>query len=301
MQQDHSILGAKATACLATALLATPAIGDIVFSDGFDDGTREPFTIANGSSSSSSPNVTVIDDSAGIGSGNAMRVEGNGTTSFRRMALGFDTISLASAGDFIAFSFDARHNGTAPDSDRDLRFGLYNQGALLTDDDFDGNSTFDTLSDDVGYYIQVDTGVGAGTTADLRLEFNTDGNPLTGSESTGDSESIGGQTSDPLASLTDVARSYKLTLTLQDPADPKGLLLELDVNGTNLISRSLNDSSEAIDVITTLDFNGFLISQNGTELDYIIDNVVIETNVPEPAAMGLASIGGLALLRRIRK
>lgn len=289
-----------ATATLVASLVSLPAMGEVVFTDGFDDGTRAPFVIANGSSSSNSPATSVVDDTAGIGSGNALLVEGNGSSSLRRIALGYDNITLSNAGDFISISFDARHNGTAPDSDRDFRFGLYNQGALLTDDDFDGNSTNDTLSDDSGYFLQVDTGVGAGTVADFRVEFNTDGSPLTGSESSGDSVSIGGSTSDGTAALTDIAKTYVMKLTLETPGDPKGLLLELDVNGTNLISRGLDDSSDVEDVISTLSFDGFLISQNGTELNYLIDNVGIETNVPEPGSLALIGMGGLALLRRRR-
>jgi hypothetical protein len=247
-----------------------------------------------------------VDDSAGIGSGHALRIHGNGSSSSRRVALGYDLVTLTGAGDFISIQFDARHlapgGDPVPVSDRDWRFGLYHQGALITDDDYDGNSKYDTLSDDVGYYVQVDTGQGAGTGgglhADVRIEFNTDGSPLTGNESSGDSESFGADTDDARAALTEIARNYRFTITLEDPADPRGVRFELDVDGDNLIRRSLRDSDDAADLASTLRFDGFLIGQNGTDLDTMIDNVVIRSNVPEPGSLSLMAMAGLALVRR---
>ena len=305
-----------ASLALGTALLTAPAWAAPVFTDGFGDGDRDndgnlegpvqdasdvgvPFYIANGSSSSNSPAVTIVDDSAGIGSGNALSVNGNGSSSSRRIIAGFDTVSLANPGDFITLSFDARHNGTAPSTDRRFRLGLYNQGALLTDEDFDGNSTNNTLSDDVGYYFQFDTGVASGTVADARIEFNTDGSPLGGSSSTGDSESFGFGTDDALASLTDVAKSYSITITYVTATDAN---VSLSVNGTELENRNLSDGGDANDVVSTYDFNSFLFSQNGAELNYLIDNVVIESNtvVPEPGTLSLVGLAGLTLLHRRR-
>ena len=305
-----------ATLTLGAALLGAPALAAPVFTDGFGDGDRDndgtadgpvqdasdvgvPFYIGNGSNSNNSPAVSVVDDSAGIGSGNALSVSGNGNSSARRMLAGFDTVTLSNPGDFITLSFDARYNGTAPATDRRFRLGLYNQGALLTDEDFDGNSTNNTLSDDVGYYFQFDTGAASGTVADARIEFNTDGSPLGGSASSGDSESFGFGTDDALAALTNVAKNYEITITYVTATDAN---ISLSVNGTELANRNLSEGGDATDVVSTYDFNGFMFGQNGAELSYLLDNVVIESNtvVPEPGTMSLVGLAGLTLLHRRR-
>lgn len=285
------------TATLA-ALLSAPASGDIIASDGFGDGDRNNdgaaeaaatdasdtgliFVRSSGSKSNDSPAVTVIDDANGIGDGNALSVNGNGSKSTRRMLAAFDAVTLGAADEFISVSFDARHHGAAPVADRKFRFGLFNEGAKKTVNDFDGNSTNDTHADDMGYYVGLDSGAGDGTTADIRLEApadpDFDGSPLGGS----DGESFGASTDDATASLTETAKRYKLTITYISADD---LNFRLDVDGTNVIDRSLSASSGDLDVVNTLTFDAFLFGQNGAELDYLLDNVTVESNVrDEPA------------------
>ena len=280
------------------ALLCLPAAGDTVASDGFGDGDRDNdgtaeaaatdasdiglvFVRSSGSKSSDSPAVTVIDDAKGIGDGNALSVKGNGSKSTRRVLAAFNPVTLSAADEFISVSFDARHDGPAPDADRKFRFGLFNEGGNKTVADFDGNSTNDTHADDEGYYVGLDTGKTDGTTADIRLEAladpDFDGSPLGGS----DGESFGASTKESAASLTDQAKNFKFTITYVSADD---LNFKLDVDGTNVIDRNLSDSDGDLDVVNTRAFDAFLFGQNGAELDFLLDNVTVETNVSDEPA-----------------
>ena len=286
-----------ATATLFVALTAA-ASADLVASDGFGDGDRNNDGIAevavtdasdvglvfirsSGSNSSDSPALTVIDDAAGIGDGNALSVNGNGSKSARRVLAAFDAVTLSVADEFISVSFDARHHGAAPDADRKLRFGLFTEGTRKTVNDFDGNSTNNTHADDEGYYVGLDTGKGDGTTADIRLEAiadpDFDGSPLGGS----DGESFGASTKEGAASLTDQVKHFKFTITFVSADD---LNFKLDVDGTNVIDRNLSDSDGDLDVVNTRAFDAFLFGQNGAELDFLLDNVTVETNVSDEPA-----------------
>ncbi|MEM6334633.1 MAG: PEP-CTERM sorting domain-containing protein [Planctomycetota bacterium] len=323
MFQEEKKMSIKSIAALAAAAtLSFPAFGGVMF-DGFGDGDRDndgtpegvvadaadtgfKWLIANGSSSASSPTVGIADDSAGIGSGNALTYEA-GTTATRRLLAGFDQIELSQPGQFISLNFDLRFaGGVAPTTDGDVRFGLYNQGAVKTENDFDGNSTVDSLDDETGYYVTFDTGTpGGGTLAAVIVEPNTDGSPLGGSSGTGDSLQFGGSVNEGNlaglgllpedAVLGDGTNSIGLKITYL-AAD--NLNFQLTLNGNTIRDRDLLDDTTEPPAPSTLSFDALIIASAGTDLDFSIDNVALETNVPEPGSLSLAALGALALLAR---
>ncbi|MEO0586979.1 MAG: PEP-CTERM sorting domain-containing protein [Planctomycetota bacterium] len=323
MFQEKKIFDLRlATAFGAAAMLSLPAFG-MTITDGFGDGDRDndgtpegvvadasdtgfTWLIANGSSSSSSPTIGVTDDTAGIGTGNALSFDA-GSTSTRRLFAGYDTIELSSPGEFISLTFQVRFaGGVAPTTDGDFRFGLYNEGAVKTENDFDGNSSVDSLDDESGYYVTFDTGTpGSGTLAAVIVEPNVDGSPLTGSSSSGDSLSFGGSvnagnlaTNGLLpadAVLGDGTNTVSLKITYNDVDDLNFLLT---LNGNVLRDRDLLDDTTDPPGPSTFAFDSLLIASSGTDLSFTLDNVAIETNIPEPGSLSLAALGTLALLRR---
>lgn len=324
MLQDSNLKGCGGIAsfALAAALLSTPAFGQVTFTDGFGDGDRDndgslegavgdasdtglKWLIGNGSSGSASPTLGIADDTGGIGSGNALTFDA-GSSSTRRLFAGYNAIELGSPGDFISLTFDMRFDGPAPTTDGDFRFGLYNEGPIKTVNDFDGNSSTGSLTDDTGYYVAFDTGTpGSGTLATISVEPNVDESPLVGSNGSGDSLSFGASVTpsslDGLgllpadAVLGDGVNAIGLKTTYL-AAD--NLKFELTLNGNTIRERELLDATIDPPLPSTLLFDSLLIASSGTDLSFLIDNVSVQTNVPEPGALGLAGVGGLILLRR---
>ncbi len=153
------------TAVLAIMVPAIPAVASpiILVEDSFTDGDRtdgaDPLDVAWYKVEEGAPGdqtLTVQNDDAGIGGGNALAVTHTATDNRRGMLANFSEVTLATFGDSISLSFDFRLlNNPLTNSKEDFRFGLLNSNGTVQDSD---QLTDDIADDDVGYYIRASTG-----------------------------------------------------------------------------------------------------------------------------------------------
>jgi hypothetical protein len=108
----------------------------------------------------SNPSVTIVDDSAGIGSGNALMITPSAGS--QGIVARFDNpgvVNLAD-GDSLTFSFAWRFTGTTDlNTANGLRFGLYNANATFTVSDSDTTARID----DTGYFVKSNPGYASST------------------------------------------------------------------------------------------------------------------------------------------
>ena len=263
------------------AMLATPTMAVTVFSDDFTDGNRDGWWKVTASSNLI---LEVIDDSAGIGSGNALSFTNNSSNTARAVVANFGDVTL-SANEFIRMSFEGRA-GSADESADDFRFGLFNnQGTPLTSDE---SSSELTDVDDTGYFVRGSTG----TTLDV-IEIM---------EERGESTIMGG------SDLTNQGATPYTTTLLPGDLTPRSFVFEVRMNSAGdvllldlwiddvLIDIGADDAGGST-FTTTFNEIGFASAANP---DFVVDNVVVEmgTVVPEPATLALLGLGGLLIRRR---
>ena len=237
--------------------------------DGFEDGDRDNDGVADGPVNDaldlgfpwffargvSGMLVDVADDSAGIGTGNAFRAFVS-TTSTRAMIASIDPVTLAD-GQKIAFQFDVRLDGFAPDSDRRFRYGLYNsEGTPVVADTSDSVTT----DDDTGYMVQMDTGVSPDSSITIRRD-------LVGSLTGGGTFALGATSDDPQWSLGTTKRTVRL---------------ELERRGDEMDARAYVDGMLATagfdPTPETYTFDEIVFSTNSIPIvSFLVDNVVVET------------------------
>ncbi|TWT46883.1 PEP-CTERM sorting domain-containing protein [Botrimarina hoheduenensis] len=284
------------------ALMATTAFASPI-TDGFDDGNRQNSPNGlnwygiNGTTSTGSPKpgLEIIDDTAGIGSGDALSVEGRGSNS-ELIAVFGQTVSLGSqTGDKLVMSFDFRVNG--PNLGGELRFGGYqdtdNQlgigGWGTSDGDFDAESP--GAIGDTGIFIRLPL-TANGDSARINDEANVN-NILGGS---GDADFIA---SPDAGSFTGITDDLKHTVTFVVERLGPGvndLLMTLDVDGLNSFGGS--DSNDTIVSVVSWDYFAAVTT---SDTDWIIDNFSIEAiAIPEPTALMLAAMAVTGLLARRR-
>jgi hypothetical protein len=285
------MIRATATLCLAVAFaLLSPVgrLGAAVLIDPFADGA-----LVGGSDNSgldwyrrsSNQVISIMDDAAGIGSGNALRLTIPGGTQIDRAVLGsFSAFSLVNVGDKLSLSFDFRFevNPTVNTPDG-FRFGFYNSnGSLVTAD-------ATTQSDnDFGYQVSIGTGSSAGF--DIKKETNV-GAGGTGSDNpTPDRATIG----PTLASTGSINNTLKHTGSFTITRSATGVTFSAALDGTTLGAGSNNTAP-------FLTFDEVMIS-HGTPQAFRIDNVNVTTeSVPEPATMGLLGVGIAGLCGRRKR
>ncbi|QDU70741.1 hypothetical protein [Mucisphaera calidilacus] len=142
-------------AALSTFMLASAASANLALLN-FDDGTTGPFYNAGGFTSSGigdpKPVLSVADDTAGLGSGNALFVESKGAGS-ELYALLDNPVSLNDLGDKIVIQLDWRLDTTTssqPDSSSaDFRFGIFNDDDNSIGQVFGQKPVFDEFGDPV--------------------------------------------------------------------------------------------------------------------------------------------------------
>lgn len=299
-------------ALIGTTLLIAgqTAHGASILFDGFGDGDRDNDGIADGpvenpadvgaafytARSNSSITVGVASDAtvagapAEIGSGNALDVVST-TTSNRPLVANFASVTLAD-GDKLALSFDARVTENPIDvSDRKFRFGLYNSGGTVVTDN---NSEAATTDDDLGYFVQVDTGSDtAGATIDVRGDnLPESGNSFLGGSGT---NSVSLNATDPAFALDD-NDAHEFVLTLMRVGDELNLTLTFDgmvVDSNGGFTGGSNPTA------LTFTYNEIALGTNGASIDYRIDNVNVDfTPIPEPAGLALIGLAGATFLSR---
>jgi hypothetical protein len=302
----RAILVRACASLLLASLPAATASAGILFTDGFGDGDRDnngtaeaPVTdpsdvgvawfYAGGGTSAAT--LAAIDDSAGIGNGNALQLFNSGSNN-RPIAAQFAPTAL-NDGDRLVFRFDMRVVSTSVTADRNFRFGLYtNAGTYLSGDQ---GSTDTSYQDDVGYNCRVDVGPDASnsTSMDVTRDDSAAGTVI-GGTATG----LGISSTNAVNQLVDNAKHhFELSLT----RSATGLLISLQQDGNAAIS-----GTDATPVPGNFTFTEAMLStRSNAATDYRFDNIQVEyvPFVPEPAS--IAAIGmiatGLIARRRSRR
>lgn len=257
----------------AIAALALPASASIVVvDDGFDDGGldngADPADVAWLGSSSGSAITLAI---ASPGADNALSF--TNTSNNRSVLAYFDAVELASAGDFITLSFDVTFQDPVPSTRDDFTFSLLDSGGTQ------GNTVAAT-DDDFGYNIAVNPGSAAGNDGIGRAQG-------TSSVNLGrfDSAGVGEGSANVSLTLTRNA-SGEIDLVLIS-----GLVGETDNTYTTNVAAPPTFTFDLIEI-------GY--SGSGAQGTFLIDNVLVTTNVPEPGAMALVAAGLACGLARRR-
>jgi len=151
--------------------ISPPTYADFIADDGFTDGGRTSgtdaldcnwFTISN-------PTVAVVDDSAGIGFGNGLKI--TPTATYQGVVANLPSSVTLADGDSVTLSFDWRFTGTTNlNQSARFRFGIYNSGGTLTASD--NNATI--RLNDVGYLGATNPGVVSGTATTIGRETTGD-------------------------------------------------------------------------------------------------------------------------------
>jgi hypothetical protein len=287
-----SALGMSALA--SAALLGTPgavraapvtALDDTFTDGGVGNGADSLDTAWFHAKGTSAVTLAVVDDSAGLGTGNALQL--NNTGSNNRPIVGQFSPQTLSDGDSIVLNFDFRvvsSSQTAPD--RPIRFGLYNDAGTWTT----GNkgSTDVTYDDDLGYLGRIDYGSATGNTMDLTRDDSATG--IIGGTQT----SIGVSTANTADRVTD-ALAHHMVMTLTRNGTSLNVSLKFD-------NQTAITGTDATPVGFT--FNEvMLMTSSAAALDLRFDNVNVQyvAAVPEPASSGLLVLAGGFGLRRRRR
>ncbi len=297
MKRQSQLCRAKlvlpAVLAIATALGATHASGALI-ADGFDDGGRTDtpdginWYAINGltGGGTQKPGLSVVDDTAGIGSGNALLVDAVGANSEAIGVLG-QSVSLGSnVGDKIQLSFDFRINGDH--NGGDLRFGIYQDtdgelgtgGWGVSDGDFDADSP--GVIGDTGYYLRIPLQAN-GDGARINDEANVN-NILGGG---GDQDFVSAPASGTFSGIVDTL-PHTITFTVERTGPGvNDLLPTLDLDGTSFGAADGNDT-----IPSALSFDYF-VAVTTSDTDWLLDNFRMESvnAVPEPSTLllGLAS------------
>jgi hypothetical protein len=206
--------------------------------------------------------VSVADDKAGIGSGNALFMTVSGGSTQRRLVANVNAIELSNGGDTIVLRFDFRITGPRDtNADGGFRFGLFDsKGTLQTSDGTSGASS-SKASDDVGYLAMVSLG----TRNRARLVEETGG----------DAHLMGGtdlrflQTADNFGGIDDALKHTAVFTISRVSRD--GLGLELLVDGKKSIKADVSG-----DVRTRFDEIGF--AGTNSSCDFAIDNIEVTSS-----------------------
>jgi hypothetical protein len=272
--------------CLAIAswvFIAPSAQASVFLNDTFDVGS--PATRGNDAadpldaawwSAQNTPLLTIVNDAGGINQGNALQVDtssgGNGRQVFANQ---FGTVSLGyNMGDQVKLSFDFRFKTIVPGNSTTLEFGLYNDnGTTIMADNQKPAS-----DNDGGYFAAI--GFGTFSAASVMREAGGGGALLSGNDITDQTTS-----SSPIAINDLLAHTASLTVT-RSASD--AVQLELTIDG---VSRASGEDSPLI--LTT--FNELAFLNESKELDYVLDNVKVESVlVPEPGTLALLGLGAAA-------
>ncbi|HSU54405.1 MAG TPA: PEP-CTERM sorting domain-containing protein [Candidatus Dormibacteraeota bacterium] len=292
-----------AAAVMLASLSFSSASAGIIFTDGFGDGDRDnngldtgavvtdpldigiPWLLTDGTSA---VNFRAIDDSAGIGTGNALQL--NNTGANNRPSVGhFSPITMAD-GDQLILRFDARLVSTSANADRAIRWGLYHDTSG-DDGTVDHGSTSSLSVDDTGYNVRVDAGadVSNGTSMDVTRDDSATGTSIIQATTTG----LGIASANAADQLKDALKHhFELSLTRSGTS----MLISLQEDGNAAISGT--DASPVGFVFDEI----ALGVRSSAAMDMRFDNIQLEYNtlVPEPGTFGLFALGagGLLIWRR---
>lgn len=276
-----------AVMCLSSANAAVQLTEN--FTDGNLTGGADNSGIAWYARSGSATLSIANDPSPGFGAGNALLMERAGAgTIVNRGVIGVLTnaITLSNPGDTVTLSFSFRFTTTAgstsPFSDTEgLTFGFYNSNGTVVA--ANGSSASDN---DLGYRAEFGSGTDSWVGIAREANFTT----AAGGVGTGN-DGVQMTVIDPVAvSIGDfLPHTGSITLTYNSPTE---IGISVSYNG-NVVGTATNNSP-----ITT--FDEVVFSQGGGN-GFLLDNVVVTSNVPEPGSAALIALGGVLCVAGYRR
>jgi len=267
---------------MAAALLAAPAMATVVFSDDFSDGDRNGWYLTSGGL------LSVIDDSAGIGTGNAMQMLMNSGSTQRRIVANFAAVQLQNIGDSLSLSFDFRIIGTGSTAVGGFRFGLFNSRETLQTVDATSGTSSANAYDDQGYFGRLS----AGTSNEARLsEDNASGTSFMGGTDLTDhavNASFGGINNT-------LKHTAVLTITRVASTNTEGNPLDIPVLSLLVDGTSYIDDPDGDRASPRWTFDEIGLAGANRTCDFVVDNVnVVFTPIPEPATLSILALGAIA-------
>jgi len=292
----------------AALIIGSVSNASVVLTDGFGDGDRDnngttEVAASNasdtgvpwfwGGGGTSSALLQAVDDSSGIGAGNALQLANSPGQNNRPIAGHFAGSSVTlNDGDSIVLRFDMRVVSNSVTTDRLFRFGLYTDNSTFTSGD--RSSTDTSYLDDVGYMARVDVGADASnsTTMDIVRDDSNSVNIL-GATATSLSPAV--QSTTAANQLTDALKHhFELSLTRSGTS----MLLSLQEDSNTILTGT--DASPGTVGFT---FNEVMFTARSNSIsDYRLDNIEVSTTaaVPEPAGITTLGVAGIGLLARRR-
>ncbi len=297
MRLKHSWHGFLAAA--AVAAVTQGASAAVVVSDNFTDGDRTANPAWYKIGYQQEFDLSIIDDSAGIGSGNAMLIDvaTKVTGGASAAHLHFPELTLATAGDYVQAEFDVRY--VAVDSDTTAKQGAFVLGFFDTNgttpvaDGVNWSGATDT-DDGYGYFVQLDAEGTLGSSAEFRRA-----RPNMGHFNTSWSADQFGASSSTALALTEGVHHlvYRIELVMTGGNPDFQVTYTLDSASVSVL---VSSKFATLDTTTFGDFNIGSQMHAALEDDIVIDNVQITTNIPEPACLGLMGLGAAMVLFRRR-
>lgn len=260
-----------------------PAGAAILFSDPFTDGDLVAGADNSGIAwydRSVNSGISIVDDAAGINSGNALRFARTGAAMNNRGLVGVlnQTITLANPGDFVTLSFSFRLISTAGttspnDSTVGFTFGLYNSNSSVVS----GNDTVDSDND---FGFRGEFGTGTISAVGAFKETNVPGSA--GGLGTGSDGGAVTLNSPVAVGVNDfTTHTGSITLTYNSPSD---LNIALMYDGG-----AVGNGTSSVPFLA---FDEIVFSQGGSN-GFVLDNVEVTSNVPEPGMASLVALFGV--------
>lgn len=288
---------------LAALLVAcgTTIATQVSLFDPFDDGGRtdgaDPLD-TDWYTHNTDTTLSVVDDSAGIGSGNALNVDN--TNQHDRIVAGFDDVTLGPLNkDKVVLEFDVRiteTGGNAAANETGFRFGLYHDNGTPNTADNEGNASD---GDDDGYRITFGVGNGNPRTF-AQVEEGTGDAILSGS----DRQTLYNSELGPNSAHIGDADGHHVKMVITRVTGGVEISATLD-GGTVFDAPAFDDNDNAspydpgddmiLPIIETFNEVAFGDSTgSGSFTDFILDNVNVYT-IPEPASLALFGAALLSL------
>ena len=214
--------------------------------------------------------LAVIDDTDGIGSGNALLM--TPASDFGKYLAFFSPVSLVNTGDYIQLSFDYRFQTAPLNMASGFRFGLYNSNGTRQAGNEGDNAAPDpgTRNDDLGYGVYTNPNA-AGTSTTLFSENS--GNDILGGAIPSQTAAFGVAG----ASLASGTTSHHATLTMTRLADGS-LAASTQLDTGAMASGTISAAS----VLTyTLDEFAIGDATPGVQTPWLIDNVTISATADQ--------------------
>jgi len=307
-KQMWRVCATSAAALIISAFAAT-APAAVLVQDGFGDGDHDnngldtgaavtdpldagiPWYLTDGTSAVT---FRAIDDSAGIGTGNALQLFN--TASNNRPAVGHFTPITLNDGESLILRLDMRllssknTTGTDITTDRAIRFGIYRD--VNGDDGVGDHGSTGSLSvDDNGYNVRLDSGNDTSNTTSMDVTRDLDAANTAIIQATATSIGVSSTNSINQMLIDGVGHHFELTLTR---------------SGANMLVSLQKDSNGVITGTDTAP-PGFTFDEialgvrSNAAMDLRIDNIQLEHVVPEPASATLLALGGAAVITRRKR